>query len=126
MSDSSADLLERARGGDPAALEALLERHRDHIYRFGLKMCRDPEDARDVVQDTLLGMARGIRDFRGASSLSTWIYTIARSFCLKQRRKRRPERLDIGAPLEHFAELPAPGSAPDEALAGSCFATWRG
>ena len=64
-------LLERARAGDRQALEALLERHQAQVYRFGMKMCRDPEDAKDVLQDTLLSMARGLRDFRGASSIST-------------------------------------------------------
>jgi RNA polymerase sigma-70 factor (ECF subfamily) len=77
------DLLTSARAGDGAALEELLLRHQPRIYRFGMKMCRDPEDASDVLQDTLLAMARTIADFRGASSLSTWLYTITRSFCIK-------------------------------------------
>src|SRR6187397_3346990 len=75
--------------GDRQALEALLERHQAQVYRFGMKMCRDPEDAADVLQDTLFAMARGVRDFRGASSLSTWLYTIARSFCIKKRRRSK-------------------------------------
>ena len=69
-------LLEAARSGDDLALERLLERHQAQVSRFGMKMCRDPEDAKDVLQDTLLAMARGVRDFRGASSISTWLYTI--------------------------------------------------
>ena len=89
MEASSVELLERARSGDEAALEALLERHQAQIYRFGMRMCRDPEDAKDVLQETLLAMARGIRDFRAASSVSTWLYTIARSFCVKKRRKSK-------------------------------------
>jgi RNA polymerase sigma-70 factor (ECF subfamily) len=43
-------LLEAARSGDALALEQLLERHQAQVYRFGMKMCRDPEDARDVLQ----------------------------------------------------------------------------
>src|SRR6185436_4541875 len=78
-------LLDRARTGDRAAMEALLLRHQAQVYRFGLRMCRNPEDAKDILQDTLLAMARGLPDFRGASSVSTWLYTIARSFCLKRR-----------------------------------------
>jgi RNA polymerase sigma-70 factor (ECF subfamily) len=85
--DSDERLLERARGGSAEALERLVERHQARVYRFGMKMCGDPEDAKDVLQDTLLAMARGIRDFRGASSISTWLYTVARSFCVKRRRK---------------------------------------
>ena len=87
-----------------------------------MKMCRDPEDARDVLQDTLLAMARSVRDFRGASSISTWLYTIARSFCIKKRRRSKfapePERsLDTDAAPE-AAELADPGRGPDEVLAG--------
>src|SRR6266567_6282522 len=80
-------LLAEARGGRREALEELLARHQRRIYRFGLKICRDEEDAKDVLQDTLLAVARGIRDFRGQSSVSTWLYTIARSFCIKKRRR---------------------------------------
>lgn len=114
-------LLEAARGGDARSLEALLERHQAQVYRFGMKMCRDPEDAQDVLQDTLLAMARGVRDFRGASSISTWLYTIARSFCIKKRRRSKfapePERsLETDAAPE-TAELADPGRSPDEVLA---------
>src|SRR6476619_4480129 len=105
MQQSDAELIEALRSGDEKALAALLARHAPAIYRFGLRMCRDPEDARDVVQDTLLAAARGVRDFRGASSLSTWLYTIARSFCLKKHRRSKfapePERsLDTDAGSE--------------------------
>jgi RNA polymerase sigma-70 factor (ECF subfamily) len=112
-------LLEAARGGDDSALEALLERQEARIYRFGLQMCRDPEDARDVLQETLLAMARGLRDFRGASSLSTWLYTIARSHCIKKRRKSKfapaaLASLDAGSPESET--LPDTSRSPDEAL----------
>jgi RNA polymerase sigma-70 factor (ECF subfamily) len=115
-------LLEAARRGDRRSLEALLERHQAQVYRFGMKMCRDPEDARDVLQDTLLAMAKSVRDFRGASSISTWLYTIARSFCIKKRRRSKfapePERsLDTDAAPE-AARLADSGRSPDEVLAG--------
>jgi RNA polymerase sigma-70 factor (ECF subfamily) len=119
---SDAELLEAARRGDARSLESLLERHEAQVYRFGMKMCRNPEDAQDVLQDTLLAMARGIRDFRGASSISTWLYAIARSHCIKKRRhsKFAPEAersLDTDAARE-ASELPDPGRAPDEVVAG--------
>jgi RNA polymerase sigma-70 factor (ECF subfamily) len=82
-------LLRAAREGDGPALEQLLTRHQPRIYGFGLRLCRDPEDAADVLQETLLAMARSVHDFRGASSLSTWLFTIARSFCIKKRRRSK-------------------------------------
>ena len=83
------ELLERAKNGDTEALDMLLKALQPQIYRFGMKMCRHPEDAEDVLQDTMLTLARSFRDFRGASSISTWLYSIARSFCIKKRRKSK-------------------------------------
>jgi RNA polymerase sigma-70 factor, ECF subfamily len=88
MSAESDDrLVQAAQAGDGGALEALLARYQPQVYRFGMKMCRRPEDAQDVLQETLMAAARTMRGFRGASSVSTWLYTIARSFCIKQRRR---------------------------------------
>jgi RNA polymerase sigma-70 factor, ECF subfamily len=115
------DLLERARSGDREALETLLGRHQAQVYRFGMRMCRDPGDAEDVLQDTLLAMARGIPDFRGASSISTWLFTIARRFCIKKRRKskfapREERSLDTDVALE-AAGVADPARSPEDALA---------
>lgn len=119
---SEQNLLESARAGDPRALGVLVERYSPLIYRFGMKMCRDEEDARDVVQDTLLAVAKNISSFRGQSSLSTWLYSIARSFCIKQRRRNvgEPERHE---PLHELHAEGTPelvdGKAPDERAADS-------
>lgn len=115
-------LLDAARRGDGGAIDALLDRHQARIYRFGMKMCRNPEDARDVLQETLLAMARGVHDFREESSISTWLYRIARSFCLKKHRRSKfaPEKvgsLETDLRLE-AQRLVAPGKRPDEVLEG--------
>jgi RNA polymerase sigma-70 factor (ECF subfamily) len=117
---ADASLIEAARRGDAAALDALLARHQDRIYRFGLKMCHDPRDAEDVLQDTMMAMARTIGEFRGASSLTTWLYAIARNFCVRKRRKSKfaPVReLSLEAVVEQEGErLRDPAPAPDDAL----------
>jgi RNA polymerase sigma-70 factor, ECF subfamily len=88
-------LLERARGGDARAVESLLASHELRVYRFGLRMCGNEDDARDVLQETLLAAYKNLGTFRGDSQISTWLYQIARSFCIKQRRRRE------GQPVEH-------------------------
>jgi hypothetical protein len=50
---SDEDLLAAARHGDGGALETLILRYQPRVYRFGLKMCRNTEDASDVVQETV-------------------------------------------------------------------------
>jgi RNA polymerase sigma-70 factor (ECF subfamily) len=122
MEQTDRDLIEAASAGDRAALDVLLERHQPRVYRFGLKMCRDPEDAKDILQDTLLAAARGVRDFRGSASLSTWLYTIARSFCIKKRRRSKfapaeEESLDAG-PRSEAQRVPDPARSPEASLEG--------
>lgn len=82
-------LLERAREGDRRALDELLAKLEPSVYKFGLKMCRDEETARDVLQETLLATVRNLGSFRGDSSLATWMYSVARSACAKQRRRSK-------------------------------------
>jgi RNA polymerase sigma-70 factor (ECF subfamily) len=113
-------LVAAARRGDTDALERLLARVQGRVLRFGMKMCGDPEDAREVLQETLIAVARSVRDFAGASSLSTWLYKIAHSFCIKRRRtsKFAPAQvvsLDRDASRE-VAGLRDPARAPDETL----------
>jgi RNA polymerase sigma-70 factor (ECF subfamily) len=117
MSENDQALIEAARGGDRRALEKLLERHQGAVYRFGMKMCGEPEDAKDVLQETLFAAVRTLPDFRGASSISTWLYTIARSFCLKKRRtsKFAPERIEsLEAQGEASAEVADGRRTPEE------------
>jgi RNA polymerase sigma-70 factor (ECF subfamily) len=104
------ELLAAARQGDAAALEALLVRYQPHLYRFGLRMCGNVEDAGDVAQESLISMARSLRDFRGDSSVSSWLYTIARRFCIKKRRRSK------FAPAREES-LDAPGTEATERLA---------
>ena len=57
---SDAELLRKARSGDAASLDELLARHERQVFRFGLRMCGNEDDARDVLQETLLAAFRNI------------------------------------------------------------------
>jgi RNA polymerase sigma-70 factor (ECF subfamily) len=121
MPETDAELLAAVRAGDRRALERLLERHQPAIFRFGAKMCRDEEDAKDVLQETLLAAARTIPEFRGSSALSTWLYAIARSFCIKKRRasKFAPERIEsLEDQAQQAAQVADGRRSPEEDAAG--------
>ena len=120
-------LIDRARAGDQAALEALLREVQPQLYRFSMKMCRHTEDAEDVLQDSMMTLARTVRDFRGASSLSTWLFSVARSFCIKKRRKSKfapehEESLEGLAPGEREGIV---GSEPDPHAQAENAQVWR-
>ncbi|MBI4537407.1 MAG: sigma-70 family RNA polymerase sigma factor [candidate division NC10 bacterium] len=80
-------LIAASQQGDASALDALVRKHQDRVYGFALRMCRNVEDAKDILQETFLGMVRSIRDFRAESRLTTWLYRIAANACLKKRRR---------------------------------------
>jgi RNA polymerase sigma-70 factor (ECF subfamily) len=118
---SDEELLRAARLGDASALEALLVRYQPHLFRFGLRMCGNVEDASEVAQEGLISMARAVRDFRGDSSVSSWLYTIARRSCIKKRRRSKfaPARLESldAASVDAGLHVPDPAPGPEETAA---------
>jgi RNA polymerase sigma-70 factor (ECF subfamily) len=80
-------LIEASQNGDHDALDELVRRNQDRVYSFAMRMCRNVEDAKDILQETFLGVVRSIRDFRGESRFTTWLYRIASNACLKKRRR---------------------------------------
>jgi RNA polymerase sigma-70 factor (ECF subfamily) len=116
---NDSDLLEAARAGDAEALETLLERHEPRVYRFARRLCGHHEDAEDVLQESLLAAARGLSGFRGASSLSTWLFSITRSACIKKRRRSRfaPTEVSLdSAEADAARDHPDVAPGPEEAL----------
>jgi RNA polymerase sigma-70 factor (ECF subfamily) len=118
---SDDELLAAARRGDAVALDALLIRYQPKLYRFGLRMCGNVDDAGDVAQESLIAMARSLRDFRGDASVSSWLYTIARRFCMRKRRRsmfapRLEESLDAPG-NEVVQRLTDPSPDPERAAA---------
>jgi RNA polymerase sigma-70 factor, ECF subfamily len=79
-------LIDRARSGDSSALEELLGGIAPSIHRFGLRMCRNAQDAADVLQDTLLAVATHLNEFEGRSSFLSWVFTLTRTACSRRRR----------------------------------------
>ena len=86
MTDEHA-LISASKSGDPAALEALVRTHQGRVYGFAMRMCRNVEDAKDILQETFLGMIRSLQEFREESKFTTWLYRIASNACLKKRRR---------------------------------------
>ncbi len=62
--------------GDPSKW---LEEHGDVLYRFALSRLRDRTLAEDVVQETLLGVLKNVKDFEGRAEVRTWLIGIMRN-----------------------------------------------
>jgi RNA polymerase sigma-70 factor (ECF subfamily) len=108
---TDAVLLAGARHGDRRAIAQLLARYEHQIYRFALRQCGDEQDAQDTLQETMIAAFRGLQEFRGEAQLSTWLYQIARSVCIKHRRPGHTVR--GGVPLSAAMAVVAPQAQPD-------------
>ena len=82
-------LIKRASGGDTAAFNALMGMHERRMYAVALRMCGNPEDAQDCLQEAMLLIYRSIAGFKGQASFSTWVYRITMNTCLDELRKRK-------------------------------------
>src|SRR5207248_10898851 len=79
LSDPS--LVRRAKDGDQLALAALCERHAPRVERIALHVLRDPEDARDAAQESLVKLVQRVGQFRGQSQFSTWLHRLVVTTC---------------------------------------------
>ena len=79
-------LVERYRNGDRDAIEELVMKYQKQIYFFVYRIINDPEDAKDLTQDTFLKAFNAIGKFRQESSFKTWLYQIAINTSFNQRK----------------------------------------
>lgn len=83
--------IEALRNGDRAEFARLVDAYSTPIYRLGMKMLGNPQDAEDILQNTFLNALMHIKNFEGRSSLSTWLYRIAANEALMLIRRRKPD-----------------------------------
>jgi RNA polymerase sigma-70 factor (ECF subfamily) len=106
------EALESLKSGKPEDVDRALETLQETVYGFGMKVCGVREDAEDTAQETLLRLARQLKEFPDARALAVWLYKVARSQCLMSRRKSKfaPAQmlsLDALMPKESAAATPA-------------------
>lgn len=73
--DPSVDAL---KAGSEHAFRCLFEQERERLRRFVLKLIDDADEAENIVQETFTEAYQQIEDFRGESSVSTWLFSIAK------------------------------------------------
>ncbi len=101
---SDAELIDRVLAGDSGAERALYDAHVDRVFRLVYRMAGDLDRAQDWVQETFIRAFQKLGDFRGESSLSTWLCSIALSVSLNGLRKvkrfrEREVALDDAVPV---------------------------
>src|SRR5208337_598500 len=77
------------KSGRPEDVERALETLQETVYGFGMKVCGVREDAEDTAQETLIRLARELKEFPNARALAVWLYKVAKTQCLMSRRKSK-------------------------------------
>lgn len=122
--------------GAESAHPAAIERERTYLLRYAQLQLRNPAQAEDVVQETLLAAIEGAARFSGKSSLRTWLTGILKHKIIDHLRRSareqpltgagddRPEAEAVDALFAkdgHWREMPAQWGNPDTALENSRF-----
>ena len=90
--ESDLTLVDRLRHGDTTALEKLMARYTDRVYRLAHGITGNAADAEEVVQDVFLSVFRKIHTFEGRAALGSWIYRVTTNAALIKRRGQRTNR----------------------------------
>ena len=86
------ELVQRAIGRDEAAIRSIMQANNRRLYRLARGILRNDSEAEDVVQETYVRALTHLEDFRGDSSLATWLSRIAMNEALGPVAPAAPER----------------------------------
>ena len=116
------ELLKSASRGDMNAFRELVEANKKKVYYTALNFTGNHQSADDISQEVFLKLYRSLKNFRGDSQLSTWLYRVTVNTCISSKRKKTLPVLSIEEnihSLETGESLDITGTAvnsPEKAL----------
>jgi len=78
---------------DEDVFDTLIRRHQKMVFSIAYSMTGNIEDAEDITQEVFISAFKGIKGFKGRSSLKTWLYRITINACRRHRRKSSFRRI---------------------------------
>ncbi|HVE82815.1 MAG TPA: sigma-70 family RNA polymerase sigma factor [Myxococcales bacterium] len=114
MDTRDEELIAAAQRGDADAINRLLASQQPRLYRFGLRLCGEEQAAREVLQNTLVAAFRHLPEFRGSASLSTWLFQIARTYCIRERRPAWAGARTVPADSAEARAIQSEAAGPDK------------
>lgn len=118
-------LIERILEGDTAAYNDMVARYYDRIFARVSQLLKNKQDAEEVTQDAFIRAHRGLENFRGEASFSTWLYQIATNLAHNRYwywfRRKREQSISLDQSLVDDGDLtlenvmPCSGETPAEA-----------
>ena len=117
-------LMLRYRDGDVSAFETLYRRHNDALYRYLLRLSRNPAAAEDVFQEVWSKIIRARHNYRPAAKFTTFLYHVAHNCFVDyvRRNKRHANTVDVEPDTQAGANDP-PEDLAEKAIAKRRLAT---
>jgi RNA polymerase sigma-70 factor, ECF subfamily len=106
------ELVAASLAGHPGAFDLIVERHRRTVYQLCYRFVGNHEDASDLSQDVFLRAFRGLRNFKGQSSLGTWLYRIGVNVCLNRISAKAP----VNEPIEKHQYVDDNAESPSDRM----------
>jgi RNA polymerase sigma factor (sigma-70 family) len=83
------ELLTQLKLGDENAFRFLVENNQKRVYNTVLSIVQNSEEAEDIAQEVFIEVFKSVKNFRGDSKISTWLYRIATTKALEELRKKK-------------------------------------
>jgi len=88
-------LIAEVQNGDVSAFTKLVNQYSEQVLTLAYRIVSSREDAEDIAQKVFIKVYKGINQFRGDASFSSWLYTIVKNTCYSHLRKKRPEMVSL-------------------------------
>jgi RNA polymerase sigma-70 factor (ECF subfamily) len=107
------DAIERLRKGDVDALSALISQYQHRLYRYLLRLVREPAAADDLFQQTWLRVMEKIGRYDARRNFEPWLFSVAHNLAVDFWRAKRVDSLDTTADSADPLGEWVPAAGPD-------------
>ncbi len=108
-------LVERCRGGDDLAWEALVRTFQSRVYSVALHYLRDREEARDLAQDVFVRVYRSLESFENREgNFLPWLLSLTRNACIDRLRRMRVRPSVPAVAVEDGPDVPDARPTPEQ------------
>ena len=102
---------------DNRPFSELFRRHHQIVWRVCYRFMGTAQDTEDMTQEVFFKAYRKLKQFEGRSSLSTWLYRIAVTTCLNEKRRRSRRPTVSSTPIDDMVETLPSDSSEEQWLA---------
>jgi RNA polymerase sigma-70 factor (ECF subfamily) len=88
--------------GNTNAFGVLVDQYKDLVFTLALRMLKNREEAEEVSQDTFIKVYKSLKNFKGDSKFSTWIYKVTYNTCLDRLKKNKRQQQEVS--IDEFTE----------------------